>query len=239
MFDIQGFFDNINHERLAQIFASLGFTPELVSWCHSFLKDQMVRLHFNGRTSDPFDFMVGTPQGFPVSPVLSIIYISPLLHKMKDWTNSSLGMYIDNGAIFACGHNWPSIINALREHYTTCVEWLTHSGLSVEPDKTKLIFFRRRGQRSAPPCYIHLPIPAVQMYYQVLAVNMLQYLGFFFDACLSWAYHIDVMCNRARASLKALQLLGNSVQGLDHTSWHLTYNGICLLVLTYGCQLWF
>ena len=39
LFDIQGFFDNINHERLAQIFANLGFAPELVSWCHSFLKD--------------------------------------------------------------------------------------------------------------------------------------------------------------------------------------------------------
>ena len=47
------------------------------------------------------------------------------------------------------------------------------------------------------------------------------------------------MCNRTRASIKALQLLGNSVHGLDHASWHLAYNAICLLVLTYGCQLWF
>jgi hypothetical protein len=47
------------------------------------------------------------------------------------------------------------------------------------------------------------------------------------------------MCNRTRASLKALQLLGNSVRGLDHGSWKLAYNAICLPVLTYGCQLWF
>ena len=50
---------------------------------------------------------------------------------------------------------------------------------------------------------------------------------------------MEVMCNRTRASIKALQLLGNSVCGLDHASWCLVYNAICLPVLTYGCQLWF
>src|SRR5258708_38588728 len=47
------------------------------------------------------------------------------------------------------------------------------------------------------------------------------------------------MCNRARASIKALQLLGNSVRGLDQGRWRLAYNAICLPVLTYGCQLWY
>ena len=77
LFDIQGFFDNINHERLIQTFSNLGFAPELTNWCRSFLKDRTVRLRFNGKTSDPFIFTVGTPQGSPVSPVLSIIYTPP------------------------------------------------------------------------------------------------------------------------------------------------------------------
>ena len=102
VFDIQGFFDNANHKRLVQIITDLGFAPELVSWCHSFLKDQKVRLKFNGHSSDPFDFVVRTPQGSPISPVLSIIYTSLLLHKMWDWNRSSLGMYKDDGVIFAC-----------------------------------------------------------------------------------------------------------------------------------------
>ena len=103
LFDIQGYFDNINHERLINIFTDLRFAPELVKWCRSFLKDRTVRLKFNGKISDPFDYTVGTPQGSPVSPVLSTIYTSPLLHKMKHWNKASLGMYIDDGVIFACG----------------------------------------------------------------------------------------------------------------------------------------
>jgi hypothetical protein len=54
-----------------------------------------------------------------------------------------------------------------------------------------------------------------------------------------WTHHVKVMCNRAQASIKALQLLRNSVRGLDQAKWRLVYNAICLPVLTYGCQLWF
>ena len=125
LFDIQGFFDNVNHNRLVQVFADLGFAPELVNWCCSFLKDCTVKLWFNSITSDPFNFAVGTPQGSPVSPVLSIIYTSPLLHKMRNWTNSSLGMYVDDGAIFTCGQSWPSIAKTMRDCYEICVKWLT------------------------------------------------------------------------------------------------------------------
>jgi hypothetical protein len=124
LFDIQGFFDNINHERMIQILADLGFAPEIVSWCKSFLKDRTVRLRFNGRTSDPFDFAVGTLQGSPVSPVLSIIYTAPLLHKMRNVANPSLCMYIDNRAIFACGRKWKDVEHAMRDSYASCIEWL-------------------------------------------------------------------------------------------------------------------
>ena len=33
LYNIQGYFDNINHERLIQVLTNLGFTPELVKWC--------------------------------------------------------------------------------------------------------------------------------------------------------------------------------------------------------------
>ena len=47
------------------------------------------------------------------------------------------------------------------------------------------------------------------------------------------------MCNRARASIKALQVLGNTIHGLSMANWRLVMNAVCLPVLTYGCQLWY
>src|SRR6266849_4772832 len=153
LFNIQGYFDNINHDRLLQIFADLGFAPELTKWCQSFLKDRTVKLKFNGEMSDPFDFVVGTPQGTPVSPVLSTIFTSPLLYKMRNWTNSSLGIYIDDGAIFACRDNWEKVEATIREGYLTCLNWLMRAGLKIELDKLELIFFRKPRERVEPPSF--------------------------------------------------------------------------------------
>ena len=49
---------------------------------------------------------------------------------------------------------------------------------------------------------------------------------------------MTIMCNRARASLKALQVLGNTHRGLSMANWRLVFNAVCLPVLSYGCQLW-
>jgi hypothetical protein len=65
-----------------------------------------------------------------------------------------------------------------------------------------------------------------------------QYLGFFFNHKLDWEQHVTTMCNWARASLKALSLLGNSHRGLSAAKWRQVFNAICLPTLSYGCQLW-
>ena len=79
LFDISGFFDNINIERVVHIFRNLGFPPSLCQWILSFLSGRTVRLSFNGIKSDPIILDHGTPQGSPLSPILSAIYTSPLL----------------------------------------------------------------------------------------------------------------------------------------------------------------
>jgi hypothetical protein len=36
-----------------------------------------------------------------------------------------------------------------------------------------------------------------------------------------------------------IQLLSNSVCGLDYSSWCMAYNAICILALSYGAPIWF
>ena len=60
LFNISGFFDNVNHLRLTQLIQDLGFTPEIVNWCTSFLSDRSVCLKFNSILSDLLDSTVGT-----------------------------------------------------------------------------------------------------------------------------------------------------------------------------------
>jgi hypothetical protein len=90
LFDVRGFFDNVNHACLVSIIENMGFAPSIAQWATSFLANRKVRLCFNNITLDQREQPVGVPQGSPLSLVLSIAYTSPLLLKMGRWNNSSL-----------------------------------------------------------------------------------------------------------------------------------------------------
>lgn len=70
---------------------------------------------------------------------------------MRHWNNSSLGMYVDNGALFACTEEWADVDKLIRAWYTVCEEWLHHTGLSIKPDKTELIYFQKPGMAHPMP----------------------------------------------------------------------------------------
>jgi hypothetical protein len=68
LFDVQGFFDNINHGRRTAILENLGYPPELVWWSAAFLKDRKVRLSFNNVIAEERGQPIGVLQGSPLSP---------------------------------------------------------------------------------------------------------------------------------------------------------------------------
>ena len=59
----------------------------------------------------------------------------------------SLGMYIDDGVIFACGRDWDCIEAAMRDWYSECVEWLTRASAKLHALQLrgKLLFLRFFG----------------------------------------------------------------------------------------------
>ena len=160
---------------------------------------------------------------------------------MGSWNNSSLGMYIDDGILFACAPEWDGVTSLLRARYTVCDDWLRKSGLAIEPDKTEVMFFQKPGMRNPvpSPSLILIPNRAASTYLSITPAETLRYLGFFFQRRLKWEPHVTIMCNRARASVKALTVLGNTIRGLSMANWRLVLNAVCLPVITYGCQLWY
>ena len=241
LFDVKGFFDNVNHARMSVVLADMGFGSDFVKWTEAFLHGRKVRLCFNNITSAERDQPVGVLQGSPLSPVFSIAYTSSLLRQMMGWNNSSLGMYVDDGLLFACAEEWADVTTLLQARYSVCEEWLRRSGLAIEPDKTELLFFQKPYERNAMPAptRLILPDPANSTYYVVMPAETIRYLGFFINRRLKWEPHVRIMCNRAHASIKALQVLGNTMRGLSMANWRLVLNAVCLPVLAWGSQLWY
>ena len=240
MFDIKGFFDNVHKDHLVGTLRNLGYSDGVSRWVLSFLTNRKVVLSLNQEDTPEQDQPVGTPQGSPVSPVLSAIYTSPLLSIPIVADGCTLGMYIDDRVIFAEGPDWATVTRILTTQYLVCEEWLTRNNLAIEPEKSKLVLFRSPWacKKNPTPDRLFIPAQGSRAEYQINPKPVVRYLGFFLSQKLDWTLHITTMCNRARASLKALQILGNTHRSLSMTNWWLVFNAVCLPVLSYGCQLW-
>ena len=129
-------------------------------------------------------------------------------------------MYVDDGILFVCTETWDGVTTLLRARYEVCDEWVHCSGMSIEPDKSEVMFFQDPHLRK------HIPLPSSIMLspangspYVVRPSETLRYLGFFFHFCLKWEPHVLIMCNQARASARALSILGNLIRGLAMANW--------------------
>ena len=153
LFDIQGFFDNVNVERAVRIFQDLGFPIPFCDWIHSFLTDRHIFLSFNGFTADSVSIDFGTPQGSPLSPILTAIYTSPLLKYInRTWLWRSLNLYVDDGSIFATGPMYRTAIKAVAAGLEDILGWLKCNGLRTDPDKTEFMIFKyRHSPNFGPP----------------------------------------------------------------------------------------
>ena len=142
LFDIQGFFDNLHVNWLVHLFTLLGFAPQLCVWVRSFLTDCHVSMAINGETSQSLVLNHGTPQGFPLSPILSSIYLIPLLCLAEEWKFHDLSTYMDDGTIFTTSPTHKIATNRAAAALCSVTEWLTCNGLSIDIDKTEYMSFQ-------------------------------------------------------------------------------------------------
>ena len=150
----------------------------------------------------------------------------------------ALSLYVDDGLIFASSPSWTHVQCTLQDCFALTYDWLSRAGLSLESSKTELIYFCRSKDKIDPPLHLLLPDHSISSYVTIAPSPIVQYLGFYLHHKLDWKHHVQVMANRTRASLRAVKVLGNSIQGLNLADWRLLYHVIALPTLSYGSQLW-
>ena len=78
LLDIKAGFDNVNATKLRTLLLSKNIPTYMVDWVSSFLTGRKCTLVFQGAPNIPALVSVGTPQGSPLSPLLFLIYVTPL-----------------------------------------------------------------------------------------------------------------------------------------------------------------
>jgi len=107
-------------------------------------------------------------------------------------------------------------------------------GLVMEHDKSEIFHFSRAHNDFNPELdllAIGAPILKPKTYWQ--------YLGFYFNQQLSFKKHVRFYFTKALTTVKAMDMLGNSTQGLLPLQKQLLYRFCVVPIATYGFRLWY
>ena len=77
-------FDRIDHRFLATVLESAGFEPEFLRWISMMYHNPQAVVQGNGRRSRAFAIERSVRQGCPLSPLLYVLTLEPLLRSLWD-----------------------------------------------------------------------------------------------------------------------------------------------------------
>ena len=77
-------FDRVDHRFLATVLETAGFEPEFRRWISMMYHNPQAVVQVNGRRSGAFTIERSVRQGCPLSPLLYVLALEPLLRRLRD-----------------------------------------------------------------------------------------------------------------------------------------------------------
>ena len=212
-FDISQFFPSLNHQLLMQIIHIVGLDTWVVNFFSNYLINRKTNYLWNSFSSPIFNINVGVGQDSALSPILSALYLSPLLYILEKWLKNlkipiSIISFVDDGLLISQDKFFDMSNLHLFYSYNVMSNLLDKFGLIVEHLKNEVFHFSRSyGPFNPPPLDLSLlggPI--------LTPKNSWKYLSFIFNRKLTFHQHIDFYSNKVLSSVKCIKLLGNSLR---------------------------
>ena len=196
---------------------------------------------WNQFSSPYFNVNVGVGQGSALSPILSAIYLAPIIKtfkkrikNLKESIPTDILSFVNDGLLISQEKSYTLSSSFLLCSYNIMSKILLDAGLIIEHSKTKLFYFTRAR---------HPPNPSIDLSSvegPVISPKPIWcYLGFFFDCKLNFHYYTHYYVTKCLSTLSTMKMLGNSSQGLLPIRKRLLYRTCVLPIALYGFQLWF
>ena len=147
-FDSTQFFPSLNHQLLLCIFNKADFNPKVSRFFQNYLVEQKTQYVWNSFSSSFCNVDVRVGQGLALFPILSALYISPILHIFENHLKSlrisiSFLSFVNNGLLVAQNKSL-TISNSFSFcSYQIISSLLDRFGLKLEHGKTKVFYFSR------------------------------------------------------------------------------------------------
>ena len=242
----------MNYNIMIRILHKQDFHPTLCTFFADYLVDCQTQFFFNGYLMDPTNFTVGIGQGSTLSPILSGLYVAPVIHKWApihkcQFGDVELQFFVDDGLISVAGPTPPpsspytqlQVNNFIIAYvFNDLANDLNRMELGVEADKLELIHFKRPLRTTDDSLGPDLIIKLDSALVRVPLKAKMRYLGFFLNPKLTFCNHIKFYATKACSTVASFQMLGNSTQGFTPINKRCLYIANVLSLLIYSAQLW-
>ena len=254
--DAAQFFPSLNKGIIASILAKEGFSPIICKLFESYYDDRITKYMWNRHYSKDYDTDNGIPQGDPLSPVISVIYMSAMLKQLFPHSENAVSQcmsYIDDFVLLTSSPRLEDNIDQLENDYIKLSKAFNALGITIEASKTELMHFAKKqdtiGKGRKPIRFhcLHSMLPNIELHptrrntptYIIPPSKEWRYLGFYFDTTLSFISHTRRYAAKALVATNNLRILGHSLGGLDPQTRRHVYQAIVWSVMSYGLPLWF
>ena len=207
--DLSKAFDCVKHENLIEKLQYLGICNNELNLIVSYLsnREQCVVLH--GRVSDTKYVKYGVPQGSVLGPLLFLVAVNDLACNL----NFNTIMYADDTTLFAVCKDYQRLDYVIKEMTQEAKEWFNANGFVLNESKTESITFKIKAEES----------------------QNFKMLGVYLDSKLSWAKHIDYVCNKLSRVLYMLRHLKLIV---PYNYLRVAYFAYFQSIMKYGLIIW-
>jgi hypothetical protein len=225
---------------LMAVLAWQGFPEHVRKFFTSYLVGRGMRYLWNLFSSDRRSADMGVGQGSALSPVLSALYLAPVI-KLFEFQAAHLECnvlsYIDDGTLIVQAKEWGSNLDHLHQAYGIVFNLFECFGLVLQHDKSKLFHFTCKHGDTNPPLAFGWGLFTKET--PLKPKEHWRYLGFFFDQHLLFHEHVHLYATKAISMVHTMGMLGNSFHRLSPWQKHILYRSCVIPIATYGFKLWY
>ena len=228
--DLKKAFDTVDHKILLKKLFCYGLRDTSFSWFESYLSDRAQCTILEDTTSSFMnESSYGVPQGSVLGPLLFLIYINDVGLSIRSTTFHHL--YADDTIIVVSSDSPVSLKTALEEQLSELGHWFFQNKLTVNTEKTEVIFFGRINK--IKECKDLAPIDFLGD--KLECKSSVKYLGVVFDERMSWDAQVKAVRKKAYFSLNKIKRVSPF---LTEDTKRLLVNALVMPHLTYCCNSW-